>query len=236
MKRILTSLALLLIVLSMGTLAFADVTVGNYDDGNCYPFMCNDSGTSSGVSLDYQQAYTSTAFSGSTTINSMSWYFADQFGGNDVVLGGNYTFYWGYSAVGLALTSNFTANYSSGPNLLGTMSIPAGGVNYGSVLTFSGFSPFNYDPNLGDLIIEVVVDSQDNVPNGSGNGYNEADYTGTDTMRAWCLTNFGCVAPDLGGLVTTFGTTTATPEPGTMALLSTGLIGLTGMMRRKKSR
>ena len=79
----------------------ADVTVGNYDSGNCYPFMCNDSGTSTGVSIDYQQAYNSAKFSGSTTINSMSWYFASVFGGNDVILGGNYSFYWGYSAVGL---------------------------------------------------------------------------------------------------------------------------------------
>jgi hypothetical protein len=58
------------------------------------------------------------------------------------------------------------------------------------------------------LLLEIVVDSQDNVPNFTGNGYNWADYTGADTTRAYCLTNSGCIGADLGALVTTF---TGTP-------------------------
>src|SRR5690242_20193839 len=103
MRKVLAGLVML-VALSMSTAAFADITVGSNDSGNCYPFMCNDSGTNVGVSIDYQQAYNSAKFSGLTTINTITWYFADAFGGNPVALGGNYSFYWGYSSVGLALT------------------------------------------------------------------------------------------------------------------------------------
>jgi len=235
MRKVLAGL-LMLVALSMSTAAFADITVGSNDSGNCYPFMCNDSGTNVGVSIDYQQAYNSAKFSGLTTINTITWYFADAFGGNPVALGGNYSFYWGYSSVGLALTDNLASNYNGAANFLGTAPIPPGGINDDPTLTLSGFTPFTYDPNLGDLILEIVVDTQDVVPNGSGNGYQEADYTGTDTTRAYCLTGGGCLGANGGALVTTFGTATTTPEPGTLALLGSGLVGLAGVLRRKISR
>jgi PEP-CTERM motif len=232
MKTTVKTLALLALLSMTLMLHATSVTVGSNDSGNCYPFMCNDSGTSVGVSIDYQQAYNSAAFSGPITINSISWYFASQFGGNDTLLGGNYSFYWGYSAVGLGLSSNLASNYSGAASFLGTASVPAGGVNYGSTLTLSGFGPFIYNPGLGDLILEIVVDTQDNVPNYSGNGYNEADYTGAATTRAYCLTNSGCVGDNLGALVTTFSGT-STPEPSTLVMFGSGIIGLAGVLRRK---
>jgi hypothetical protein len=64
------------------------VTVGNFDNGNCYPFMCNDSGTNVGQSIDYQQVYSSSAFSGASTIDSMTWYFDNNTGGNPFAIGG----------------------------------------------------------------------------------------------------------------------------------------------------
>lgn len=232
MKLALKTLALALLVSSCMMLSASTVTVGNYDSGNCYPLMCNDSGTSVGVSIDYQQAYDSAAFGGASTIDTISWYFASAFGGNGAILGGNYSFWWGYSSVGLGLSTNLASNYNGAANFLGTASVPAGGIIYGSVLTLSGFTPFTYNPGQGDLLLEIVVDTQDNVPNNSGNGYNEADYTGTATTRAYCLTNVGCFA-GVGALVTSFDTTSAVPEPGTMVMFGSGIIGLAGLLRRK---
>ena len=229
MKLALKTLAFVLLVTSCMMLSATTVTVGNYDSGNCYPFMCNDSGTSSGVSIDYQQAFSASKFSGPLTITSISW---ENFppGGNDYILGGSYDFYWGYSAVGLGLGPTLASNYNGPATYLGT---GIGGFNSGSTLTLFLGPGFTYNPGQGDLILEIVVSNQDNVPNGSGNGYNWADLTGADTTRAYCLTNNGCFGPDTGALVTTFNGTPAVPEPGTLVMLGSGILGLAGLLRRK---
>jgi PEP-CTERM motif len=226
---------LLLVVLSGGVLLHADVTVGTYNSGNCYPFMCNDTGTNVGPSIDYQQVYASSSFSGVTTITDLTFYYAAQFGGNALAIGGAYTFEWGYGGTVNGLSTNLGSNYTSGPFVIGTATIPVGGVNDNPSITFNGFS-FTYDPSLGNLLLEIVVNNQDIVGNGSGNGYNEADTTGAVTSRAYCLggTINTCFA-DANGLVTTFSTGTTVPEPGTLVMLGSGIIGLTGVLRRKLS-
>lgn len=230
-----------LAVLSLGCLALgagllkADVTYGISDTGNCYPFMCNDSGSNVGQSIDYQQVYAAGSFGVLSNVTAVSWYFDTEFGGSPIVLGGAYSIYWGYAAFGSVgnLSTNLASNYIGGPNFLGTADVAAGGSNYGSVLTLSGID-FNYDPTLGNLLLEFIVANQDNVPNGSGNGYNEADDTGAVTSRAYCTTNVGCFADDIG-LVTTFTSVASTPEPGTLGLLGGALLGI-GLLRKRLSK
>ena len=45
------------LLLGSMTSASADVTIGAFNTGNCYPFMCNDSGVGAGQSIEYQQVY-----------------------------------------------------------------------------------------------------------------------------------------------------------------------------------
>ena len=189
MKLALKTLALALLVSSCMMLSATTVTVGSYDSGNCYPFMCNDSGTSSGVSIDYQQAYEL------GRLQRPDYHHQHQLGLCVAVSavtrnsGRLLHFLLGLFGrrPGALEQSRHQLQWLS--DLLGTASASAGGFNYGPVLT--PFHAFTYNPGQGDLILEIVVNTQDNVPNGSGNGYNWADYTGADTTRAYCLTNDG---------------------------------------------
>jgi hypothetical protein len=220
------------------------ITIGNNNGGNCYPFMCNDSLNSSGQSIDYQEAYNSSAFSGMTTINSLTYSWWSPFGLSNAI-GGDYAFYYTYSSVGMALTTTLTSNYSVAETYLGTLAIPVGGEDDSAGLTFSGFTPFTYNPGNGDLLIEIVATNQDLAPNVVSMtptiGYNEADFTGTDVTRAFNISNpdataasYGPNFAGTGALVTTFGTTGTVPEGGSSwlyllfaAVASLGAISLT---------
>jgi len=207
------------------------ITVGTFSGGNCYPFMCNDSGTDVGPSLDYQQVYSADAFGHPLQITSIDWYFDSTDGGSPIVLGGDYAFSWGYAPAGSV--NNLDPNllsYSGGPFSLGTMSVPAGGADYGALLTLNGFAPFVYDPSLGDLLLEVAVSNQDNVPNYSANGYNQEDDAGVATSRAFYLQGVINYADNVG-LVTTFNGDTV-PEPSSLLLLGGGLVALVKGRRR----
>ncbi len=184
----------------------ATITVGSFDTGNCYPFLCNDTGISSGQSIEYQQVYASSAFSGPVSITALTFFFASEFGGSSLVLDGSYK-------VSLSTTSapvnglSSTAANNIGPDntVFATFVVSSHNVDSNPSFTITG-GPFSYDPSKGNLLIDLVVTNQDNVPNDSGNGYNEADDTGTQTSRLYVFDSSGAGITDSVGLVTEFTT------------------------------
>jgi hypothetical protein len=193
----------------------ATTIVGTYSGtGNCYPFLCNDSGTSTGQSIDYQQVYAQSAFSGPLNIDSLTFYFASEYGGSESVVNGTYNIYLSYSANPVnGLDSSLANNVSGSQSLFfsGTLGGP-----FVNSFTITG-TPFAYDPSVNPLLLEVVVTNQDVFTNGSGNGYNQADDSGNVTSRAYNPT-FGQNTADANGLVTGFNVS-STPEPSSMALM-----------------
>lgn len=209
--------------------AAASVTVGSNDSGNCYPFTCNDSGTSVGQSIDYYQIYNSSAFSGATSFNKINFFEYAPIPGN--FLSGNYVIDFattisgigsGYPVLPLSNISNFFNGSLGGPSNAGVFSITGG--------------LYNYNPANGNLVMHVIASNQALVPNGSGNGYLQADYTGTNTTRAYLLSS-GTPSSGTGALVTEFVTTSAVPEPATwvMMLVGFGMVGFSLRSRRKQT-
>jgi PEP-CTERM motif len=224
MKLFLRMGVMVVIFLLTCGLASADTTVGVTDSGNCYPFLCNDSGVSTGQTIDYQQVYSSGAFSGTQSINTLSFYFNPSFGGSSNVLSGTYDIYLSTTTATVnGLSSDPTANRGGDYTLVDVFT---GLVDSNPSFTIALTSPFSYDPTSGNnLLLEVIASDQPILPNGSGNGYLAADSTGSTTSRAW-----GASTPlnlDPTGLVTTFNASPiATPEPGSITLLGIGLIAL----------
>ncbi len=198
------------------------VVIGSSDGGNCYPFMCNDSGTSVGQSIHYQQIYLGSLFGGPSSFDTISF---SSWTGSGTVLGGTY-------AISFSTTSAaIGAGYPIGPlaNTAGFFTGTLGGA-VGASFSITGTS-YDFNPADGNLVMDIVVTNQDNVPNGSGNSYNWADYTGVQTTRAYDLS--GRTSNGLGALVTEFNTVGTVPEPTTWALMIAGF-GMVGLAARRR--
>ena len=181
------------------------VTVGvaSTTEARCFPFMCNTSGTDVDQSIHYQQVYAASAFNDPTQINSLTFFriAAAAFGLSNTILSGNYQISLSTTtrAVG-ELSTDLASNI--GPDSVVVFSGSLGGSANPS-FTVALTTPFGYSPAEGNLLLDVVVTNQDNVPNNGNNGYNDSDETGTSTTRAFVVTGMG-PAVETRGLVTQF--------------------------------
>jgi PEP-CTERM motif len=226
MRILVGSILGLFSVISLNTLPVeAQTTVGTFDAGNCYPFTCNDSGITSGQSIDYQQIYSASAFPGPVTFESITFFaFPGSFGS---VISGNYDITFSTTA------SSLGADFPIGP-LANTQTFFNGtlGGPIGTSYTIGG-NAYQYNPQAGNLVMEVVVTDQADVPNGAGNAFFEDDDTGIQTSRAYSLSGgqFAGQSADNDGLVTEFS---AVPEPSTWAAFVVGFGILGAVLRRER--
>ena len=186
------------------------VTVGVANNGNCLPFMCSTQGAL-GPLTRYQQIYTSSAFEGPTQIDSLT-FFMDvnesfNVGRRTTLLSGTYTISLSTTSRSLSgqngLSTDPAANIGADNLVIGTLVVSGDPSTAAAPLfTITASTPFVYDPAGGNLLVDIVVTGQESLPNGSINGFLDADQTGTATTRAVVFTPSTVL--DSFGLVTTF--------------------------------
>jgi hypothetical protein len=210
--------------------AFASVTVGLPADvgtGNCFPFGCAYGG-------EYQQVYNSGQFPGSITITDLQFFNTQVNFGATSTNTGNFAISLSTTSADWNTLSPTYANNIGANNTLvfsGSISQPWA---FGDTLTINLTTPFTYNPGAGNLLMDVVV-------SGSGdaggpiyfdtNGYNGGSFNGNTFLGRV----YGAGVVNSGyGLVTGFSTGVSTvPEPGSLALFGSGVIGLMAVVRRK---
>jgi|SwirhisoilCB2_FD_contig_91_3514916_length_1170_multi_5_in_0_out_0_2 hypothetical protein len=203
------------------------VTIGTQSASNCIPFGCP--GDPFNVSR-YQQVFSAAAFGVSSPIDIMSLTFFNSF---NPAFGqfGNATFSIFFSTTSAAvngLSTDLASNVGTPDSPFATL-VGSGGLT-GPQFTING-SPYFYDPTGGNLLMDVFISS---VGQNGALAFLDADASGTVTSRAYQTNGIGTVSSI--GLVTEFGyaSVTATPEPTTLILMATGMLGIVVWVRRRK--
>jgi len=218
LKKLVASL-LLCAGLLIAMPAFADIVIGLPPDpgqGNCVPFGC-------ARNTEYQQVYSHTQFPGPITILDLEFFNTQQNLGTNQMNSGNW-------AISLSTTSadwnTISANYASniGPDntlvFSGNLAQPWA---FPRTLHIALTTPFTYDPSKGNLLLDVVS------TNTTGEG-GEISFD-VNFSNSYMTRVFDNSVWEGYGLVTGFSTI---PEPGTLMLFGTGIVGVAGVIRRKR--
>jgi hypothetical protein len=134
------------------------------------------------------------------------------------------------------LSTNFNSNLGADNTevFAGSLTLSSAGVPGVFDISITFTTPFDYNPLAGSLLLDVQ-----NFSGGTTTQFGAQATAGDTVSRLFSTSSVfdGTGSADTLGLVTEFITTAqAAPEPATLALLGSGLIGLAMIRRRKLSR
>lgn len=223
------SLGVLLFALAASTPAIADTiivgTPAESDTGYSIPFGNNYDSQGDG---QYQQVYTNSLFSGPITITGLEFFNTEFNSGATAMNTGTFTISLSTTTADWDTLSTTPANnIGAGETQVfsGSLAQPWA---FGDTLTIDFSTPFTYTPGPGaNLLMNIVATGT-----GDAGGIIAFDFNGTVADPDGIFGQYrnetslgGNQVLSGGGLVTGF-TTESTPEPGTMVLFSSALIGL----------
>lgn len=196
------------------------VGIAEPSSGNCLPFGCTF------WLPTYQQVYGASAFSGPMTITDLTFYHTQDAHGGGISDGIFNISLSTTSATVDGLNSTLSANLGLDNTLVFSGSLSSS--LSGGLLRIVLSTPFSYDPNVGNLLLDVTGSGQSDSPL----GYMYFDMnSGIDDQMSRGFTG----GTDSVGLVTGFNVS-AVPEPSTWAMLILGFAGVGWMAYRRRNR
>jgi hypothetical protein len=209
--------------------------------GACVPFGC------AGATI-YQQVYSSALFPHVLSITGLEFFnTVDHFMGDRSIDPAQYEIWLSTTRVAVNHLDPVVLDSNHGPDAARVFSGWLGGSAAGDVppgplatLAFTWTTPFTYDPLSGNLLLEIrkaggrlageegtYLDFDEDEP-GMSLVSNHAPDDYWNNRSAGLVTRFNGIGPG--------GTASPVPEPGTMVLLGTGIIGAVLRLRRHAAR